>query len=65
MLLPSSSRLGAAPRALEMCSAVEAFVGFQEAGSELTHVEIDAEAAASYALTFGSERGNGSPWVSP
>jgi len=56
---------GASPRALEICSGCGGLsLGLKEAGFELTaHIEIDPEAAASYALNFGRERAAGDPWA--
>jgi DNA (cytosine-5)-methyltransferase 1 len=58
---------GASPRALEICSGCGGLsLGLKEAGFELTaHIEIDPEAAASYALNFGGERAIGDPWALP
>jgi DNA (cytosine-5)-methyltransferase 1 len=58
---------GGAPRALEICSGCGGLsLGLKEAGFELTaHVEIDPEAAASYALNFGQNRSHDDPWSMP
>ena len=58
---------GANPRALEICSGCGGLsLGLKEAGFELTaHVEIDREAAASYALNFGRGRACDDPWALP
>jgi len=60
-------RAGSAPRALEICSGCGGLsLGLKEAGFELSaHVEIDAQAAASYALNFGKGRSEGDPWALP
>jgi DNA (cytosine-5)-methyltransferase 1 len=60
-------RAGASPRALEICSGCGGLsLGLKEAGFELTaHIEIDAGAAASYALNFGRERPRDDPWTLP
>lgn len=58
---------GETPRALEICSGCGGLsLGLKEAGFELSaHIEIDAEAAASYALNFGRGRDKGDPWALP
>lgn len=58
---------GGIPRALEICSGSGGLsLGLKEAGFELTaHIEVDAEAAASYALNFGRERASDDPWRLP
>lgn len=55
---------GGTPRALEICSGCGGLsLGLKEAGFELTaHVEIDHEAAASYAANFGKDRPENDPW---
>jgi DNA (cytosine-5)-methyltransferase 1 len=51
-------RTGAAPRVLELCSGCGGLsLGLKSAGFRLTaHVEKDEEAAATYALNFGSDQ---------
>ncbi|WP_433762960.1 DNA cytosine methyltransferase [Brucella anthropi] len=58
---------GAAPRVLEICSGCGGLsLGLASAGFELSaHVEIDPEAAASYALNFGGDRKPHDPWSRP
>ncbi|MBZ9991403.1 DNA cytosine methyltransferase [Mesorhizobium sp. BH1-1-5] len=58
---------GAAPRALEICSGCGGLsLGLKTAGFELTaHIEIDSEAAASYALNFGGDHAPDSEWAKP
>ncbi len=58
-------RSGAAPRVLEICSGCGGLsLGLSSAGFALAaHVEIDPEAAASYALNFGAERPADDPWA--
>ncbi len=60
-------RSGAAPRALEICSGCGGLsLGLQAAGIELTaHIEIDPEAAESYALNFGGAHAADSEWAKP
>lgn len=60
-------RAGAAPRALEICSGCGGLsLGLRAAGFDLSaHIEIDPEAAASYALNFGSGRAEEDPWSLP
>src|SRR5258708_2677027 len=60
-------RTGAAPRALEICSGCGGLsLGLVGAGIELAaHIEIDAEAAESYALNFGGDRPTDDPWSAP
>lgn len=60
-------RDGVTPRALEICSGCGGLsLGLKEAGFDLTaHVEIDAQAAASYALNFGKDRKADDPWALP
>lgn len=56
---------GASPRVLEICSGCGGLsLGLASAGFELSaHVEIDPEAAASYALNFGRKRPADDPWA--
>ena len=56
---------GASLRVLEICSGCGGLsLGLASAGFELSaHVEIDPEAAASYALNFGSKRPADDPWA--
>jgi DNA (cytosine-5)-methyltransferase 1 len=58
---------GATPRALEICSGCGGLsLGLKTAGFELSaHIEIDADAARSYALNFGGERGLDDDWSKP
>jgi Site-specific DNA methylase len=58
---------GAVPRALEICSGCGGLsLGLKTAGFELTaHIEIDTEAAASYALNFGGGHAPDSEWARP
>ncbi len=58
---------GAAPRALEICSGCGGLsLGLQTAGFELTaHIEIDPEAAESYAMNFGRDQSPDSEWARP
>jgi len=60
-------RAGAAARALEICSGCGGLsLGLAEAGFELAaHIEIDPEAAESYALNFGGDRPTDHPWSAP
>jgi DNA (cytosine-5)-methyltransferase 1 len=60
-------RGGAAPRVLEICSGCGGLsLGLQSAGFSLTaHIEIDPEAAASYALNFGGHRDASDAWSIP
>lgn len=60
-------RSGANPRALEICSGCGGLsLGLQTAGIELAaHIEIDPEAAKSYALNFANGRSLDSPWARP
>src|SRR5258708_29781999 len=60
-------RTGASPRALEICSGCGGLsLGLQTAGFELAaHIEIDPEAARSYALNFGRGRDLKGPWALP
>lgn len=57
-------RAGSAPRALEICSGCGGLsLGLAAAGFELAaHIEIDPEAAESYALNFGGGRAADDPW---
>jgi DNA (cytosine-5)-methyltransferase 1 len=56
---------GASPRVLEICSGCGGLsLGLAAAGFELSaHIEIDDEAAASYALNFGRQRSPNDPWM--
>lgn len=58
---------GGTPRLLEICSGCGGLsLGLKDAGFELTaHIEIDAEAAASYAMNFGGDRTADDPWAQP
>lgn len=58
---------GGKPRTLEICSGCGGLsLGLQAAGFELSaHVEIDPEAAESYALNFSGKRGLDSAWSQP
>jgi DNA (cytosine-5)-methyltransferase 1 len=58
-------RAGASPRVLEICSGCGGLaLGLAAAGFELSaHVEIDAQAAASYARNFGGQRPLDDPWT--
>ncbi|RWN55254.1 MAG: DNA cytosine methyltransferase [Mesorhizobium sp.] len=60
-------RAGATPRALEICSGAGGLsLGLKTAGFELTaHIEIDPEAAKSYALNFGAGRAADDAWMLP
>ena len=60
-------RSGGSPRALEICSGCGGLsMGLQTAGFELTaHIEIDPEAAKSYALNFANGRDLEGPWAAP
>jgi DNA (cytosine-5)-methyltransferase 1 len=60
-------RAGGIPRVLEICSGCGGLsLGLKSAGFELSaHIEIDPEAAASYALNFGRGRKAGDPWSLP
>jgi len=57
-------RSGESPRVLEICSGAGGLsLGLHSAGFELTaHVELDPEAAASYALNFGDGRAPDDRW---
>lgn len=58
---------GAKMRTLEICSGAGGLsLGLATAGFELTaHVEVDREAAESYALNFGGDRAADDPWSLP
>ncbi len=58
---------GGRPRALEICSGAGGLsLGMQTAGIELVaHIEIDPEAAESYALNFANGRDLAGPWARP
>lgn len=58
---------GVAPRVLEICSGCGGLsLGLSAAGFELTaHVEIDPEAASSYARNFGGDLPVDAPWAIP
>jgi len=58
---------GAVPRALEICSGCGGLsLGLKTAGFELSaHIELDPEAAASYALNFGGDHKPDSEWARP
>jgi len=60
-------RSGGSPRALEICSGCGGLsLGLQAAGIELAaHIEIDPEAAESYALNFANGRDLAGPWALP
>jgi DNA (cytosine-5)-methyltransferase 1 len=60
-------RTGATPRALEICSGCGGLsLGLKAAGFELSaHIEIDSEAAESYAINFGAGRDDDDPWSLP
>ncbi|MFK4536370.1 DNA (cytosine-5)-methyltransferase 1 [Bradyrhizobium ottawaense] len=60
-------RSGGSPRALEICSGAGGLsLGLQTAGIELAaHVEIDPEAARSYAINFANGRDLDGPWALP
>lgn len=60
-------RSGGNPRALEICSGAGGLsLGLQTAGIELAaHIEIDPEAARSYALNFANGRDLEGPWALP
>src|SRR4051812_37875452 len=60
-------RSGSSPRALEICSGSGGLaLGLQTAGIELAaHIEIDPEAAKSYALNFANGRDLTGPWALP
>lgn len=58
---------GGKPRTLEICSGCGGLsLGLQAAGFELSaHIEIDTEAAESYALNFKGKRELGGAWARP
>lgn len=60
-------RTGARPRALEICSGAGGLsLGMQTADIELAaHIEIDPEAAETYALNFANGRDLAGPWALP
>ncbi|MGY4572135.1 DNA cytosine methyltransferase [Bradyrhizobium sp. USDA 3256] len=60
-------RTGRSPRALEICSGAGGLsLGLQTAGIELAaHIEIDPEAARTYALNFANGRDLEGPWALP
>src|SRR6266851_1304744 len=60
-------RSGEKPRVLEICSGCGGLsLGLQTAGFELAaHIEIDPEAAESYAINFGRGRDIEGPWAVP
>jgi len=60
-------RSGGDPRALEICSGCGGLsLALQTAGIELSaHIEIDPEAAESYALNFANGRDLKGPWAQP
>lgn len=60
-------RGGASPSVLEICSGCGGLsLGLASAGFSLSaHIEIDAGAAASYALNFGGDRASDDPWALP
>jgi DNA (cytosine-5)-methyltransferase 1 len=60
-------RSGAAPRVLEICSGCGGLsLGLLTAGFKLVaHVEMDPEAAESYAVNFGERRDPEGPWALP
>jgi DNA (cytosine-5)-methyltransferase 1 len=60
-------RSGGSPRALEICAGAGGLsLGLQTAGIELAaHIEIDPEAAESYALNFANGRDLKGPWALP
>src|ERR1700694_994680 len=60
-------RSGGSPRALEICSGAGGLsLGLHTAGIELAaHIEIDPEAAQSYALNFANGRELEGPWALP
>lgn len=63
------SRLAAGerPRLLEICSGAGGLsLGMKAAGFNLSaHIELDREAAESYAINFGSGRSADDPWSQP
>lgn len=58
---------GGLPRALEICSGAGGLsLGLKTAGFNLAaHIEIDPEAAASYALNFGRDQDFDDEWARP
>jgi hypothetical protein len=60
-------RSGGVSRSLEICSGCGGLsLGLRRAGFELSaHVEIDTEAAKSYALNFGADHSPESEWARP
>ncbi len=60
-------RSGGSPRALEICSGCGGLaLGLKTAGFDLTaHIELNPEAAESYALNFGGLRKPDDPWSLP
>ncbi len=58
---------GGKARTLEICSGAGGLaLGMLTAGFELSaHIEFDAEAARSYAINFGGDRGPDSAWALP
>jgi DNA (cytosine-5)-methyltransferase 1 len=58
-------RSGAIPRVLEICSGCGGLsLGLLTPGFELTaHIEMDPEAAQSYAENFGDNRDSGGAWA--
>lgn len=60
-------RAGGTPRTLEICSGAGGLsLGLLAAGFELTaHIEIDSEAAESYAINFGGDRDLNDAWSQP
>ena len=60
-------RTGATPRALEIASGCGGLsLGMKTAGFDLSaHMEIDPEAAKSYAINFGGARDAADPWCLP
>ncbi|WP_297838408.1 DNA cytosine methyltransferase [uncultured Roseibium sp.] len=58
-------RRGELPRVLEICSGCGGLsLGLSSSGFALAaHVEIDREAAASYARNFGKQRADDDPWA--
>src|SRR4051812_33400614 len=63
------ARLGARmrPRVLEICSGAGGLsLGMKAAGFGLSaHIELDPEAAESYAVNFGAGRSADDPWARP
>lgn len=57
-------KAGATPRTLEICSGCGGLsLGLSAAGFDLTaHIEIDPEAAKSYAINFGADKRIDDPW---